>query len=180
MKMRTWLVLALMVSACGKEDDKKAPAKEPAPAPPPKAEPTPPPEPQPPADAPKTVTLDDLGMQIEVPGTWTLKKIKDGTYTFRVPYPAGTNIPPRLDVVRLAKGPKNVDAAAKGCPAKVIEKKTLDDGRYYYICEQTAAGRTLRNFQLVTPEPEGAAVTCSGNAADVSALLAACETLRKP
>lgn len=184
MMKRSWLVAVLIVAACGKGDDKKEPARESAPAPPPKTEPAPPPEPttppEAPTDAPKTITLDDLGMQMDIPGTWTLKRIKEGTYTVRIPYPAGTNIPPQLTVVRLAKAPKNVDAAAKGCPAKVIEKKKLDDGRFYYICEQTAVGRTLRNFQLMTPEAEGAAITCSGNAADVSALLSACETLRKP
>jgi hypothetical protein len=177
------------LAACGGEDDKKdQPAgKAPPPAPVvPKAPKDDTPPPPPPSDAPVSTPLSELGLQIDVPGTWGVKWVKDH-YTIKIPFLTGTRIPPVMNVVRLeapAKGkpplPKNVDVASKDCPAKVIEKQTLDDGRFYYVCEQTAAGRTLRNFRVLIPEPAGSMIQCSGNAGEVSAMIAACQTLRTP
>jgi hypothetical protein len=183
-KRAIWLTIAAFSAACGgggddkKKDNDKPPAKPPE-------EPKPaPPEPPPPApDAPVAVELTDLGMQIDAPAAWTMKQLKPELYKFNIPSPAGTNSPPRLDVTRLKKGgkeppPKTVDIAAKACPAKVIEKKALEGGGFYYVCEQTANRRTLRNFRLILPEASGDAISCLGVAADVSALLTACQSLR--
>ena len=187
---RTILLVAALAAACSKKADEGKKDKQPAKTPPAAAAtpdaaaaPAQTPPAQPPAEAPQTVSLDPLGYEITVPGSWTMKAINKETYTFRIPKPPSTGpgpvTPPRLDVVRTKSGPKNLDAGTKGCPGKIIDKKTMADGRFYYVCELTAAGRTLRNFQMITKEKSGQLVACVGNADDVTELLAACETLHK-
>jgi len=181
-----------MLAACGKDDGDKGGKPAPAPPPPtqvaPKA-PPPAPPPPPPSNEPQSVALADIGATIQAPATWQLKQLNKTTYTFRItppPAPPGTIVtPPRVIIVRDKAGPKtkSLDAAAKGCPGKVIDKNTLDGGRFYYVCEQTAVGRTVRNFQVIVPikgDKGGEVITCSGSAADVAELLTACQSLSVP
>jgi hypothetical protein len=188
-KLAIWMAAAALACACGSSDD-KGDQKKPAPGPPPvpKAPPpstTPEPPPAPPSAEPATQELPAMGLQIDVPGTWTVKEIKKDHYLIKVPMTASTKTPPRLDIAvmpKASKPPKSVDAAAKDCPAKVVEKKQLEGGRFYYVCEQAIPGRTLRNFRLIMPQKSGDAISCVG-VADVdaiSALLDACVSLRAP
>ncbi len=173
---------ALLVAACSSDEltsEKAAPEKEPPPAETKPAEPTPPPSPPPVlSDEPVDTDLAGIGYTIKVPGTWKLKEIGKTSYHFTIPLIGKkTDIPSRMDI-NVGKAPSSVGAASKACPAKVLEKKTLDDGRFYYICEQTAVGRTLRNFQyIIKTKTKGQAIMCTANGADIDPMLEACKTL---
>lgn len=176
------IAAALLVAGCSSDESTNAkPEQEKKPAPPPvetkPAEPPPAP-PKLPTDEPVETELPGLGYTIKVPGTWKMKEISKTSYHFKVPVIGGhTDIPSRMDV-NMGKAPSSVGAASKACPAKVLEKKTLDDGRFYYVCEQTAVGRTLRNFQyIIKTKTKGKAIMCTGNGADITPMLEACKTM---
>lgn len=179
--------LAFLGAACSEEatpvKDKPEPSAR-TKATTPSTDPAPAPAPAPPpSNEPATVNLDKLGYSIDVPGTWTMKELSAEVVTFRIPggeQQAGALIPFRLDVRQQLKAPKNAAAAAKACPADVIDTQKDDAGRFYYVCKQTAVGRTVQTFQYVIPSAsKQPAVICSGSGARVDDLLAACKTLAK-
>lgn len=127
-----------------------------------------------------TQALDSLGYQIDAPSDWTVRKVTDSAYAFRIPSTkvGGVSIMAQLTVKKLPRGPASVDDAAKSCAGTIGDKQTLPSGAFYYTCTQQAAGQTIADFDYIIVE-SGGAIHCTGSGADLTATLAACKTLRK-
>lgn len=183
--------LAFTAAACGSDKDKssqngaeKAPAtttdEVPAQAPAAIAEDVPaqPPEAAPAGEEMGGVPLDGLGFQLEAPTSWTLRQVNENAYAFRIKgtKQGGAMVMSTLSVAKSPTMPASAEAAAKDCQGTLLETTTLDNGHFYFVCEQETAGQKIQNFDYFVATADGA-IRCTGGGNDVTAILAACKTL---
>jgi hypothetical protein len=189
---RCSLALVVMLgAACGKDSEPtaKQTADEPAaPGPAPEtADPAAPAEPsaqQPPrppgapraATATTTRDLESIGYRIDAPESWTLRQVNELAYAFRIPADraGGVAIMSQLAISKRPTPPAALADMVKECAGTVVDRSEGEP--LYYVCEQTAAGQTIRNLEYVV-EADGGALYCSGSGLTIEPLLEACKSL---
>jgi hypothetical protein len=131
----------------------------------------------------KTVALkiEPFGIELDVPEAWEGKQLNDMAYRMRIAsVKAGTvTMMPSFALMKLPNSAsESLEEAATCVSGKLVEKKDLGEGKYFYNCELEVAGQAMFALEWVITLKEGG-LRCSGSGPDISAMHAACESIRE-